>query len=76
MRRVLLSSMDAGAAHHMVHVARLLADSGDFAVTAYTCHAARGVFQAFGANFVTVGALGLLRIGAEDFRKKVDAALS
>ena len=42
--------MDAGAAHHMVHVARLLADSGDYAVTAYTCHAARGVFQTFGAE--------------------------
>ena len=42
--------MDAGAAHHMVHVARLLADSGDFAITVYTCHAARGVFQTFGVE--------------------------
>ena len=33
-------------------------------------------FIKLGANFVTVGALGLLRIGAEDFRQKVDAALN
>lgn len=32
-------------------------------------------FIKLGANFVTVSSLGLLRIGAEDFRKKVDAAL-
>ena len=28
-----------------------------------------------GANFVTISALGLLRLGAEDFRRRVDAAL-
>ncbi|MFQ6029342.1 MAG: hypothetical protein ACE5Q6_17840 [Dehalococcoidia bacterium] len=33
-------------------------------------------FIQLGANFVTVSALGLLRIGAEDFRERVDAALN
>ena len=28
-----------------------------------------------GANFITIGAQGLMRLGAEDFRKKVQAAL-
>ena len=28
-----------------------------------------------GANFVTISALGLLRLGAEDFRQRVQAAL-
>ena len=32
-------------------------------------------FIKLGANFVTVSAQGLLRLGAEDFRKRVDAAL-
>jgi 4-hydroxy-2-oxoheptanedioate aldolase len=32
-------------------------------------------FIKLGANFVTISSLGLLRLGAEDFRKKVDAAL-
>ena len=32
-------------------------------------------FIKLGANFVTVSALGLLRIGAENFRQRVDAAL-
>ena len=32
-------------------------------------------FIKLGANFVTVSSLGLLRIGAEDFRKKVDGLL-
>ncbi|MEC9309914.1 MAG: aldolase/citrate lyase family protein, partial [Chloroflexota bacterium] len=33
-------------------------------------------FIKLGANFVTVSATGLLRLGAEDFRKRVDLALS
>ena len=33
-------------------------------------------FIKLGANFVTISALGLLRLGAEDFRKRVDAALN
>ncbi len=28
-----------------------------------------------GANFITISALGLLRLGAEDFRQRVEAAL-
>lgn len=32
-------------------------------------------FIKLGANFVTVSAWGLLRLGAEDFRRRVDAAL-
>ena len=32
-------------------------------------------FIKLGANFVTISALGLLRLGAEDFRRRVDAAL-
>ena len=32
-------------------------------------------FIKLGANFVTISAQGLLRLGAEDFRKRVDAAL-
>jgi 4-hydroxy-2-oxoheptanedioate aldolase len=32
-------------------------------------------FIKLGANFVTISALGLLRLGAEDFRKRVEAAL-
>ncbi len=32
-------------------------------------------FIKLGANFVTISAWGLLRLGAEDFRKRVDAAL-
>ncbi|MBI4641382.1 MAG: hypothetical protein HY731_11850 [Candidatus Tectomicrobia bacterium] len=32
-------------------------------------------FIRLGANFVTISTLGLLRIGAENFRKQVDAAL-
>jgi len=32
-------------------------------------------FIKLGANFVTIAALGLLRLGAEDFRRRVDAAL-
>ena len=32
-------------------------------------------FIKLGANFVTISALGLLRLGAEDFRKRVQAAL-
>jgi 4-hydroxy-2-oxoheptanedioate aldolase len=32
-------------------------------------------FIRLGANFVTISAHGLLRIGAEDFRQRVDAAL-
>ena len=32
-------------------------------------------FIKLGANFVTVSAQGLQRLGAEDFRKRVDAAL-
>lgn len=32
-------------------------------------------FIKLGANFVTITAQGLLRLGAEDFRKRVDAAL-
>jgi 2-keto-3-deoxy-L-rhamnonate aldolase RhmA len=32
-------------------------------------------FIKLGANFVTISATGLLRIGAEDFRHRVDAAL-
>jgi hypothetical protein len=28
-----------------------------------------------GANFVTISALGLMRLGAEDFRQRVQAAL-
>lgn len=33
-------------------------------------------FIKLGATFVTISALGLLRLGAEDFRKRVDAALA
>jgi 4-hydroxy-2-oxoheptanedioate aldolase len=33
-------------------------------------------FIKLGANFVTISALGLLRLGAEDFRRRVEAALS
>ena len=33
-------------------------------------------FINLGASFVTISAWGLLRLGAEDFRKKVDAALA
>jgi 4-hydroxy-2-oxoheptanedioate aldolase len=33
-------------------------------------------FIKLGANFVTISATGLLRLGAEDFRRRVDAALS
>ena len=33
-------------------------------------------FIRLGASFVTISAWGLLRLGAEDFRKKVDAALA
>ena len=33
-------------------------------------------FIKLGASFVTISAWGLLRLGAEDFRKKVDAALA
>jgi 4-hydroxy-2-oxoheptanedioate aldolase len=33
------------------------------------------VFIKVGANFVTISALGLLRLGAEDFRQRVQAAL-
>jgi 2-keto-3-deoxy-L-rhamnonate aldolase RhmA len=32
-------------------------------------------FIKLGANFVTISATGLLRLGAEDFRKRVDDAL-
>jgi 4-hydroxy-2-oxoheptanedioate aldolase len=32
-------------------------------------------FIKVGANFVTISALGLLRLGAEDFRQRVQAAL-
>lgn len=32
-------------------------------------------FIKLGANFVTISAIGLLRLGAEDFRHRVDAAL-
>src|SRR5438445_13846046 len=32
-------------------------------------------FIKLGANFVTISALGLLRLGADDFRKRVQAAL-
>lgn len=32
-------------------------------------------FIKLGANFVTISATGLLRLGAEDFRRRVDAAL-
>jgi 4-hydroxy-2-oxoheptanedioate aldolase len=32
-------------------------------------------FIKLGANFVTISALGLLRLGAEDFRRRVQAAL-
>jgi len=32
-------------------------------------------FIKLGANFVTISALGLMRLGAEDFRRRVDAAL-
>jgi hypothetical protein len=32
-------------------------------------------FIKLGANLVTISAWGLLRLGAEDFRKRVDAAL-
>jgi 2-keto-3-deoxy-L-rhamnonate aldolase RhmA len=32
-------------------------------------------FIKLGATFVTISALGLLRLGAEDFRKRVDALL-
>jgi 2-keto-3-deoxy-L-rhamnonate aldolase RhmA len=32
-------------------------------------------FIKLGANFVTISALGLLRLGAEDFRRRVEAAL-
>lgn len=32
-------------------------------------------FIKLGANFVTISALGLLRLGAEDFRQRVEAAL-
>ena len=32
-------------------------------------------FIKLGANFVTISSLGLLRLGAEDFRKRVQAAL-
>jgi 2-keto-3-deoxy-L-rhamnonate aldolase RhmA len=31
-------------------------------------------FIKLGANFVTISALGLLRLGAEDFRRRVEAA--
>jgi hypothetical protein len=30
-------------------------------------------FVKLGANFVTISALGLLRLGAEDFRRRVEA---
>ena len=33
-------------------------------------------FISLGASFVTISALGLLRLGAEDFRRRVQAALS
>ena len=33
-------------------------------------------FIRLGANFVTISATGLLRLGAEDFRQRVDAALA
>jgi 2-keto-3-deoxy-L-rhamnonate aldolase RhmA len=32
-------------------------------------------FIKLGANFITISALGLLRLGAEDFRQRVQAAL-
>ena len=32
-------------------------------------------FIKLGANFVTISSLGLLRLGAEDFRQRVQAAL-
>jgi 2-keto-3-deoxy-L-rhamnonate aldolase RhmA len=32
-------------------------------------------FIKLGANFITISSLGLLRLGAEDFRKRVQAAL-
>ena len=32
-------------------------------------------FIKLGANLVTISALGLLRLGAEDFKKRVQAAL-
>ena len=33
-------------------------------------------FITLGANLVTISALGLLRLGADDFRRRVQAALS
>jgi 2-keto-3-deoxy-L-rhamnonate aldolase RhmA len=32
-------------------------------------------FIRLGANFVTISSLGLLRLGAEDFRRRVQAAV-
>jgi hypothetical protein len=32
-------------------------------------------FIKLGANFITISSLGLLRLGAEDFRQRVQAAL-
>jgi 2-keto-3-deoxy-L-rhamnonate aldolase RhmA len=32
-------------------------------------------FIKLGANFVTISALGLLRLGAEDFRRRVEAEM-
>jgi 2-keto-3-deoxy-L-rhamnonate aldolase RhmA len=32
-------------------------------------------FIRLGANFVTISSLGLLRLGADDFRRRVEAAL-
>jgi hypothetical protein len=31
--------------------------------------------ELFGANLVTISALGLLRLGADDFRQRIEAAL-
>jgi hypothetical protein len=51
LRRVLVSSMDAGAAHHMVQLVQLLAATPGFSVSLHACHAAAGVFANAGLAF-------------------------
>lgn len=64
--------MDLDQVEHMVR-----AGGKNVGVDGNSPAATAGVaeFIKLGANFVTISAQGLLRLGAEDFRKRVDAEL-
>jgi hypothetical protein len=49
--RIVMTAMDAGAAHHITPVAALLAEQPDTSVSIYACHVAAEVFDRVGVSY-------------------------